>query len=264
MSEFPPRSNGLPSPAGGFYKYPKKIRSLPNIDKEATMQDEFTRLKPSTAMLMDYRPQTATIEEQKLRSLRELASTQSIMRTFDPDSDPLVDRAKRSIRIEDVEKGLHKSSLGKIPPLVSSNYSLLVEPEPVDSNKFKERGMQTDPPLLLKAQFAEFKDYNNWMRQIVDPFFKALRKSILSNKPSDLELFIMTYCNAVRDGEELPETDDPPPEPIVEIEPEVDSEDEIDFEGFIQSNNTSTTCAPRNFDQQEWMENRKLEYNGNI
>lgn len=264
MSEFPPRANGLPSSAGGFYKYPKKIRSLPIIDKEVTIHDDFTKHKPSTAMLMDYRPKTAAIEEQKMRSLRELASTQSIMRSFDP-SDPLVDKAKRSIRIEDVEKGLNKSSLGKIPPLVSSNYSLLVEPEPVDPNKFKEKGMQTDPPLLLKAQFAEFKDYNNWMRQIVDPFFKGLRKSILSNKPADLELFIMTYCNAAREGEKLPVTDDPPPEPEVIVEPEVDSEDEIEFEGFIQSNNSNNTCPPRNFDEQKWTENRKLEYNnGNI
>jgi len=76
---------------------------------------------------------------------------------------------------------------------------------------------------LLKMDFENIQDYQNWSKNDVDPLLRDLRKCLLSNRPGDLGLYVEAYGRALCEGREapvclLPEEmwANPPPEAVNE------------------------------------------------
>ena len=196
-----PMGAGAPPLAGGFYRYPRSTRSLPSID-----------MPPSTCMLMDFKEVKVS---NKIMDLRRLAASQHSVRSYDPVQDSKSMKVKKSLRVKNnfnVSNSMVESTSiddTLFAPSLISSYTKCIETRnnyiPEDQ-RYLHKSSQGGINNLIRLDFPEFKQYNEWITGAVDPFIKNLRKVIVAQKPEDIQEYVIQYClSQLRDGT-TPET----------------------------------------------------------
>lgn len=198
-----PVGAGAPPVAGGFYRYPRSSRSLPSID-----------MPPTTCMLMDFKEVKAS---NKIMDLRRLAASQHSVRSYDPIQDSKSLKIKKSIRVKNNFNASNSMAESTsiddtlFAPSLVSQYTKCIDKKnsyiPEDQ-RYLHKSSQSSLNNLIRLDFPEFKQYNEWMNGTVDPFIKNLRKVIVAQKPEDIREYVIQFClSQLRDGS-IPETTD--------------------------------------------------------
>lgn len=222
-----PRTNTSPPKGGGFRDYPKKRRTLPALDGTGPVNGFATvsvfgeggphRINhlPSTAMVVDLRQSNFSMKQFSVSS-KVLANQPTPLKKFDPIMDRTVNEIKKvSIDVLKETGGDKKGAYipeGELAPHLVASYSNIWNKTPTYSDgteRVKEKGFQVgggDEPPMLKQEFPDYKDYQAWMQQRIDPFVKKMRKALIANKPQNVEEYVMAFCIREMRGEEPPET----------------------------------------------------------
>lgn len=66
---------------------------------------------------------------------------------------------------------------------------------------------------LIKQEFVGLSGYQEWSRQTVEPFLKALRIAIKENRPENIPDYVSAYCAALEGGKPKPKCEPAPPRP---------------------------------------------------
>ena len=235
----PPRTNTSPPKGGGFRDYPKKRRTLPSLDGTGPVNGFATvsvfgegpggggsiatggslhraSHLPSTAMVVDLRQNNISTKQFSVSSKALANQPPSLIKNFDPAVDHTVNQMKKvSIDVLKEAGGDKKGAYipeGELAPHLVSSYSNIWNKAPTYSDgteRVKDKGFQGgvgDGPPMLKQEFPDYKDYQTWMQQRVDPFVKKLRKTIIANKPENIEEYVMAFCLSELRGVKAPET----------------------------------------------------------
>lgn len=143
---FPIRStSGYPSPSGGFYKFPHKLRSL-SVEQRADVS--------STLMILENGLQNSE------RRLQTPSSTSRESETLK------VNRESISHRLKGIETENIKSSQ-------SLQSSFQIKKPVVLKGNQRNVATQIEEEPNIRQEFTDMKEYRNWTADNVDPFIKV-------------------------------------------------------------------------------------------
>lgn len=87
----------------------------------------------------------------------------------------------------------------------------------------EEEGCQTQVDLI-RQDFEDLQEYQQWTKKEIDPMLRDLRKAILANRPEDLGLYLVEYGYSLCKGNDPPEAkflneiyaSEPPETPVLD------------------------------------------------
>ena len=159
-SPLPARNFGSPPTSGGFYKFPRSASGNKSLSKSSSSKSEL----PSLVLLLDKPDKDFRSEVQRIAKIKTPARKdfkyfhkfENLAATTATDD--------RDVKLADI-------SPAKTLPLLNSfsSHSCFLG---IDNRKSVE--IQTEPPPLLKKDFADLKEFRNWGTNEVDPFVKVI------------------------------------------------------------------------------------------
>lgn len=206
-----------PSTSGGFLsRYPTNPSKLRSLREPLDVSN--TKNGPSTKLVVDVeRVRSPTALERRVALENTMKEGGSLFPypAFNPGESQAVSKFGQS----DKRLGAQKNALvGGLAGSLLTNRSVEALKKVVTRRDDAECQSQQD---LLKLEFENIQDYQKWSKNDVDPLLRELRKSLLSNRPEDMGLYLEAYGRAMCQGKEppaclLPEEiwANPPPETV--------------------------------------------------
>ena len=188
----PPHGRAVPTSAGGFLKYPSKIRSLREpVDITRTTNGSSTRL------ILDLgggRAQSPGEGKRVRESLEKLTvdrpSATSII--FDPTSSQIVQHFQNKAT---------KRLTGPPSLIGGAGFSQVLQKRNLDALAYarmrrSDVGVSTEP-VFVKLDLSDLADYQRWSKGDCEPFLKELRQALLANRPENIAEFVAAWATSI-------------------------------------------------------------------
>lgn len=193
MSSSSYHDNGIPSQLGlpAFVKYKKISRSLPKLNR------------------VDIAPVFNLPESVRHTPKGPVHHIYDDMNSLSVTSKEISPITKDIKRLEFIKKEIDGSNVLLQDSHLIHSFGILDNQsnEDIDDmwpGKVSKR-VQTEH-ILYKRKFNDFKEQKAWMSESVDPFIHELKKSIHTNKPSNVAEYCLDYCSAKLTGKAIPTT----------------------------------------------------------